>query len=100
MKTKFVIVAAFLVTNFVLFFCLVRHFEFHTGMDGRIIWRCNNFTGKAEYSLIGTGNGKWISISSPKPLVPPALDANGFEIVQPASAVPDWAREDTNKPNK
>jgi hypothetical protein len=63
MKIKFVIVG-FLVANAIVLWCLAHHYEFHTGMDGRAIWRCNNFTGKVESSPIG---GNWITISEPKP---------------------------------
>jgi hypothetical protein len=62
MKAKCIIVCVIiLAVNFTALWLLAHHYEFHTGMDGQIIWRCNNLTGKVEYSLIG--RNKWISIS-------------------------------------
>jgi hypothetical protein len=65
MKTKSVI-AGFLIANVIALWCLAHHYEFHTGMDGRLIWRCNNFTGKVQSSSFG---GTWITISDPKPKI-------------------------------
>jgi len=56
------IIAGFLLANFVVLWSLAHHYTFHTGMDGRVIWRCNNFTGKVQSSSIG---GRWVNISDP-----------------------------------
>ncbi|MGA9776947.1 MAG: hypothetical protein WBS33_01620 [Verrucomicrobiia bacterium] len=65
MKIKHII-AGILVANVVALWCLAHHYEFHTGVDGRAIWRCNNFTGKVEYSLLG--KDQWVAISYQQPI--------------------------------
>jgi hypothetical protein len=67
-----VIIVGVLAANIIVLWSLAHHYEFHTGMDGQIIWRCNNLTGKVEYSL--AGRNKWITIISSKPFVPPPLE--------------------------
>jgi hypothetical protein len=95
MNTKLIIACA-LAFNLVVLWCLAHRYEFHTGMDGGVIWRCNNFTGKVERCSIGSG--KWFAISAPKPFVPPSPD----EITKPTSSIPGWAKDNndlnTNKP--
>jgi hypothetical protein len=83
-QTNLIIVGV-LAANLVVLWCFAHHYEFHTGMNGAIIWRCNNFTGKAEHSSFGESqwvavSSQKVAVSSEKTFVPPGPD----EIIKPA----------------
>jgi hypothetical protein len=60
MKAK-LIIASVLVANVIALWCLAHRYDFHTGSDGRIIWRCNNFTGKVEYCVVP--DNTWVVVN-------------------------------------
>jgi hypothetical protein len=49
------------------------HYEYHTGFDGAVVWRCNKSSGVVEFSTLREGS--WQRVKEPTSV-----------------AVPDWAK--------
>jgi hypothetical protein len=92
LKTKLVI-AGILVANALALWWLAHRYEFHTGMSGAVMWRCNRLTGNVEHTRFG--DSFWVAVAdrptweSTTPLPDKAVATKREE------SIPDWAKDDT-----